>query len=109
MFPHTGVQSPNLLQLHGLHSGDSFTGTCRDKTVRTLWLPDLPRPLTSVEGGHAVSPRVLAAPAGEAVGGAGAAAPAAPGGIAGVVPGGVDLPHLAPLAPLTGRTDQLAG
>ena len=53
-----------------------------------------------------MSPRVLAAPAGEAVGGAGAAAPAAPGGVAGVVPGGVHLPHLAPLA---GRAHQLAG
>ena len=41
---------------------------------------------------------LLTAPAGEAVSGAGAAAPAAPGGVAGaggVVPGGVHLPRLA--------------
>ena len=99
MFPHTGVQSPHLLQLHGLHPADSFTGTCRDKAVRSLWSPELPCCLTGVEGGHAVSPRVLTAPAGEAVSGAGAAAPAAPGGVAGVVPGGV---HLAGLVRLAG-------
>lgn len=63
MLPDTGIESADLLQLHWLHPTNTFTG-------------------------QGTSASLLAAPAGETVGGAGAAAPAAPGGITGVcVPG----------------------
>ena len=64
-----------------------------------------------------MSPGLLAAPAGQTVSRAGAAAPAAPGGLTAVVPGGrltgltdlTDLTRLTSLTELTGLTAQLAG
>ena len=64
-----------------------------------------------------MTPGLLAAPAGQTVSRAGAAAPAAPGGLTAVVPGGrltaltdlTDLTRLTSLTELTGLTAQLAG
>ena len=82
------VESPDLPQLHRLHPTDAFTGPgCHCLTCA------LTSTLTST-----VHPSILTAPAGEAVSGAGAAAPAAPGGVAGVVPGAGGLLTLTGLA-----------